>query len=81
MPTLPEDHRFEVVPDWVCEVLSPTTQKKDRVTKTKAYDPYGVAFLWLANPLAQLPETYILPDGHWIVTGLYQDQDEMRIKD
>jgi Uma2 family endonuclease len=63
MPTLPEDHRFEVVPDWVCEVLSPTTQKKDRVTKMKAYDRYGVAFLWLANPLAQLPETYILPDG------------------
>jgi Uma2 family endonuclease len=35
MPSLPLDHRFEVVPDWVCEVLSPSTHKKDRILKMK----------------------------------------------
>lgn len=33
MPSLPQDHRFEVVPVWVCEVLSPSTQRKDRISK------------------------------------------------
>jgi Uma2 family endonuclease len=77
MSNLPEDHRFEVVPDWVCEVLSPTTQKKDRVTKTRAYGRYGVAFLWLVDPFARILETYALADGQWTVTGLYQDHDEV----
>ncbi|MBP1149478.1 MULTISPECIES: Uma2 family endonuclease [Methylocaldum] len=77
MSSLPEDHRFEVVPDWVCEILSPTPQKKDRVTKTRAYARYGVAFLWLVDPLARISETYALADGQWTVTGLYQDHDEV----
>lgn len=30
MPRLPEDHRFQVVPDWICEILSPSTERYDR---------------------------------------------------
>jgi Uma2 family endonuclease len=54
-----------------------STQKKDRVTKTRAYGRYGVAFLWLVDPFARILETYALADGQWTVTGLYQDQDEV----
>jgi Uma2 family endonuclease len=77
MPTLPADHRFEVVPDWVCEILSPGTQKKDRIAKRKSYARYGVAYLWLVDPLARMLETYALDNGQWTVTGLYQDRDEV----
>jgi Uma2 family endonuclease len=77
MPALPEDHRFEVVPDWVCEVLSPGTQQKDRITKMKVYARYGVAYLWLVDPLVRILETYALHDEQWTVTGLYQDQDDV----
>ncbi len=77
MPSIPQDHRFEVVPDWVCEVLSPGTQRKDRVIKMKVYARFGVAFLWLVDPNARILETYALADGQWTVTGLYQDQDEV----
>ena len=49
MPSLPLDHRFEVVPDWVCEVLSPSTHKKDRILKMKVYGHHGVAYLWLVS--------------------------------
>ena len=55
MPSLPQDHRFEVVPDWVCEVLSPGTAKKDCVLKMKVYASHGVACLWLVDPLGQNP--------------------------
>ena len=33
MPRIPEDHRFEVTPDWFCEILSPLTASKDREIK------------------------------------------------
>ncbi len=34
MPRIPGDHRFEVTPDWICEILSPSTASKDREIKT-----------------------------------------------
>lgn len=77
MPTIPQDQRFEVVPDWVCEVLSPSTQKKDRVIKMSVYAQYRVPHLWLVDPLARTLETYVLESGRWTVAGLYKDQDEV----
>ena len=43
----------------------------------KVYAQYGVAYLWLIDPLARTLEAYALEDGHWTVTGLYQDLDEV----
>lgn len=78
MPSLPQDHRFEVVPDWVCEVLSPGTMKKDRMLKMKVYARHGVAHLWLVDPLAKTLETFALENSRWTVTGLHTDEDEVR---
>jgi len=75
MPKIPQDQRFEVVPDWVCEVLSPSTQKKDRVLKMIVYAKYGVPHLWLVDPLARTLETYLLENARWTVAGLYKDDD------
>ena len=77
MPKIPQDQRFEVVPDGVCEVLSPATQKKDRVVKMAVYAKYGVPHLWLVDPLARILETYLLEGGRWSVAGLYEDDDEV----
>jgi Uma2 family endonuclease len=78
MPNLPRDHRFEVVPDWVCEVLSPSTVRKDRVLKMKVYARHGVAHLWLVDPLARTLETFILREGQWTVAGLYTYAEDVR---
>lgn len=77
MPVLPQDHRFEVVPDWVCEVLSPSTHKTDRVDKKRVYARYGVGYLWLVDPIEKILETYALEHGQWVETGLYQDADKV----
>lgn len=63
MPRLPRDHRFEIAPDWVCEILSPSTAKTDRVIKMPVYAHYGVAYLWLVDPLAHTLEAFALRDG------------------
>jgi Uma2 family endonuclease len=79
MPSIPRDQRFEVVPDWVCEVLSPSTAKKDRVEKMPVYARYGVSYLWLVDPLAHTLEAYMLENGRWMVQGLYSDETEANI--
>jgi Uma2 family endonuclease len=73
------DHRFEVVPDWVGEILSPSTARDDRVIKMPVYARYGVPCLWLVDPLTRSLETFALEQGRWVVIGLYGDQAEANI--
>jgi len=75
MPVIPEDHRFEVVPDWVCEILSPSTVKKDRILKLPLYARYGVAHAWLLDPVARTLEAFELREGAWTLIGSLKDED------
>ena len=73
LPEIPHDHRFRVVPDWVCEVLSPSTGRTDRIEKMPIYAEVGVGFLWLADPVLYTLETYRLVNRNWTLTGSYKD--------
>ena len=79
MPKIPKGHRFQTVPDWVCEVLSPSTGKKDRVVKMPVYAQFGVSFLWLVHPLDRTLEAFALHDGRWTVIGLFQDNETVQV--
>ena len=69
LPVIPNGHRFEVVPDWVCEIQSPSTASKDREVKMPIYAHYGVAFAWLLDPKAHSLEAFRLQDGAWVGIG------------
>ncbi len=69
MPAIPDGHRFETVPDWVCEILSPSTASKDREVKMPIYAQYGVAYAWLVDPMRRTLEAYALEDGEWHLLG------------
>ena len=43
LPALPETAWIEIAPDWVCEVLSPSTERYDRGDKRLIYAEAGVA--------------------------------------
>jgi Uma2 family endonuclease len=73
MPTIPTGHRFEVVPDWVCEILSPSTAKKDRIVKLPLYARYGVAYVWLIDPIQRTLEAYQLQANLWVLIAALQD--------
>ena len=75
MPNIPDSHRFEVVPDWVCEILSPSTESKDRKVKMPIYARYGVAYAWLVDPEVQTLEAFALDDGAWTCIGRFQNDD------
>ncbi|MBF0164958.1 MAG: Uma2 family endonuclease [Magnetococcales bacterium] len=78
MPKIPSEHRFEVVPDWVCEVLSPSTARKDRLLKLAVYARFGVGFCWLVDPLARTVEVFRLVEGQWLLEGVHGGEARMR---
>jgi Uma2 family endonuclease len=50
MPELPEAAFFELAPDWVCEVISPSTGALDRAKKVPRYGHARVRHMWLVDP-------------------------------
>jgi len=75
MPALPDDQRFEVVPDWVCEILSPATASKDRDIKMPVYAEYGVAHAWIVDPGDHSLEAFTLNDGSWQRIARFEGDD------
>lgn len=80
LPALPETAWFETAPDWVCEVMSPSTAGKDRVKKMPVYAEFGVGHLWLVDPLEKTLEAYRLHEGQWLRIGAWADDDVARIE-
>jgi Uma2 family endonuclease len=79
MPAIPTGVAFTVAPDWVCEVLSPSTRRLDLTAKRDRYGTAGVAHLWLVDPLARTLEAFVLRGGAWVLGASLKDADEVRI--
>ena len=73
MPVLPDAAAFELAPDWVCEVLSPSTAPTDRAEKLPIYSREGVGHVWLVDPVARTLEVFELDSGRWVVLGAWRD--------
>lgn len=71
MPRLPEAAFFTLAPDWVCEVLSPSTERFDRSRKLAVYAREGVAHAWLVNPVARTLEVYRNEAGRWLLIATH----------
>jgi Uma2 family endonuclease len=78
MPAVPEAAYFTVSPDWVCEVLSPSTASLDRVKKLAAYARERVAFAWLVDPIARTLEVMRLDAGHWVLLSAHSSAEVVR---
>jgi len=74
MPVIDPAARYPVVPDWVCEILSPSTARTDRMLKMRIYADVGVRHLWIADPATRTLETYTLRDGHWTLLATHGDE-------
>lgn len=78
MPELPDTVGIELPPDWLCEVLSPSTQAHDRGAKLPVYAREGVRHVWFVDPLARLLEVYRLEGTRYLVVGAYRDASLVR---
>ena len=80
LPALPEDEAIQVVPDWVCEILSPTTRRHVLLVKKPYYARVGVAHHWVVDLTARTLAAYRLEAGRWVELGVYGDERDARIE-
>jgi len=79
MPALPDTAWLDLAPDWVCEVLSPSTAKTDRTLKMPIYAHFGVAHLWVVDPQLWTLGAYRLAERHWVLDVTLKDDDPVRL--
>jgi Uma2 family endonuclease len=71
----PEKNYFTIEPDWICEVLSGSTEKRDRTLKMRIYGEAGVPYFWLIDPRLQILEAFANADGLWTKVGDWNSDD------
>ncbi len=66
VPTIPNAAYWTLAPDWLCEVLSPSTRAIDLGAKSRIYARNGVTHMWLIDPEDRSLEAFELRGGHWV---------------
>ncbi len=69
VPELPKTFPCRTVPDWVCEVLSPSTAARDRGPKATLYYGAGVAWFWVVDPANRVVEVLRRGERAWEVAA------------
>ena len=78
MPRMPETAYFPLAPDWICEVLSPSTTSIDRAKKLRIYAREQVAHAWLVDPNAGTLEVLRLENERWTILGTHVGSEVVR---
>jgi Uma2 family endonuclease len=78
LPGGPSGPYMTLAPDWVCEVLSPSTANVDRTLKRSIYAREGVEYVWLMDPLAHTLEVFRLQEGRWVERGSWSGDVRIR---
>lgn len=73
MPELPDVAFFELAPDWVCEVLSPSTAAVDRGDKLPIFARERVGHVWLVDPNVRTLEVLRLDGESYRIVGTWTD--------
>lgn len=78
MPEMPHVAGFTLAPDWVCEVLSSSTEKVDRALKLPLYARDRVGHVWLVNPILQTIEILRLDGDTYRLAAQHRDNAKVR---
>ncbi|HLL55101.1 MAG TPA: Uma2 family endonuclease, partial [Myxococcaceae bacterium] len=71
----PYDGAFTTVaPDWVCEVLSPSTSRVDRERKLPIFAREGVQHAWLIDPRRRTIDVHRLVRGTLMRVHTYREE-------
>jgi len=69
---------YDLAPDWVCEIVSPGTERLDRGRKMRIYAREGVGHLWMLSPLSQTLEVYRLHEQKWMLLDTHEGEEVVR---
>ncbi len=79
MPQIPDIAAFQLAPDWVAEILSPSTAAIDRAEKVPVYAREQVQHAWLLDPRLQTLEAFALRDARYELIGAWRGNAVMRV--
>lgn len=71
----PDTAYIETPPDWIAEILSPSTQALDRTDKLAIYAEYGVGHCWYVDPNAETLEVFALTGEKWLLATAFKNDD------
>jgi len=78
-PEPPDGSPITILPDFCCEVLSPSTARKDRKKKLPLYARFGVEWIWIIEPELCLVEVYQSINGRATLVETAEENDRMRL--
>ncbi|MEO1282459.1 MAG: Uma2 family endonuclease [Pseudomonadota bacterium] len=74
---IPDTAYIETPPDWICEVLSPSTQRVDRTDKLEIYAQFEVGYCWYVDPDARTLEVFERTHGKWLIAATFKAGDDV----
>lgn len=78
MAAIPGAAFISVAPDWICEVISPSTGRFDRAEKLPFYATQQVRWAWLVEPLQRTLEVLRNEGGRWLLLGTFAGDAKVR---
>ncbi|MBI5525338.1 MAG: Uma2 family endonuclease [Deltaproteobacteria bacterium] len=78
VPALPDDPAWLIAPDWICEVLSPSSGARDRTRKLRIYAEEGVRHAWLIDPAIKTLEVYRREGAGWLLLAAFEGDAKVR---
>ena len=74
-----DDRGCKGAPDMVVEVLSPSTQRQDRMVKLNLYQKAGVREYWIVEPDSKIVQVYLLRDGLLQISEVYSADEQAKV--
>lgn len=71
-----DEHGCKGAPDFIVEILSPSTQRRDRFDKFSLYQRAGVREYWIVDPARKIVQAMTLEDGSYHVPQVYTAADK-----
>lgn len=69
---------IEGAPDLVVEILSPSTARRDKISKMASYANHGIPEYWIVEPVSFFLEQYILTQGRYSLTEVYTGKETVQ---
>lgn len=78
LPSIPAAPFLTLAPDWICEVISPSTGRLDRAKKLPLFVTEGVRHAWIVDPIQHTLEVLRNESGRWLLLATYADDARVR---
>lgn len=80
LPSPPTQGQFALAPDWVCDILSPSTQAFDHRKKRRVYAEQKVPHLWFVDPISRTIDVLRLSRDLYSIVDVFGGDEKSRLE-